>query len=227
MYLKKLNHKKYLLLKSKQLFSMFFDGLGAFLLFLYALILGPLGALKGPIVIERAFWYIYVLAPLGLLVRGVRVGIDWRLGNFSLAISQGEAILVIVEEHRLKKQKSKTVKRVLIDLYTMLTRAYMHTGRIDEAMSTVMRAKENLGRDYLADLVGVDAKTAQLVRAGLSAGRLLEGEGLTTLFVKSKPKKTPKIKDNDENRSVITETSQESRPSNVIPFPQKILTIEI
>ena len=94
---------------------MFFDVLGVFLLFLYAHILGPLGALKGPIVIERAFWYVYVLAPLGLLVRGVRVGIDWRLGNFSLAISQGEAILVIVEEHRLKKQKSKTVKRVLID----------------------------------------------------------------------------------------------------------------
>ena len=67
-------------------------------------------------------------------------------------------------------------------------------------MSTVMRAKENLGRDYLADLVGVDAKTAQLVRAGLSTGRLLEGEGLTTLFVKSKPKKTPRNKATDENR---------------------------
>ena len=75
-----------------------------------------------------------------------------------------------------------------------MLRAYMHTGRIDEAMSTVMRAKENLGRDYLADLVGVDAKTAQLVRAGLSAGRLFEGEKPMNLFVKSHPKKTPKNK---------------------------------
>ena len=89
----------------KNLTSIFFDAVGAVLLLIYSLIVGPLGVLRGPIVLERGVWYVSVLAPLGLLVRSVRVGIDWRLGHFALAISQGEAILDLVEEYKRNKPK--------------------------------------------------------------------------------------------------------------------------
>ena len=175
-----------------------------------------------------------VLAPLGLLVRSVRVGIDWRLGHFALAISQGEAILDLVEEYKRNKPKSRTCHRVLIDFYTLLTRAYLHMGNIDEAMGVVIRAKRFLGRDYLADLVGVDAKTAQLVRAGLSAGRLLDGEGLATLFVKSPPVKNSKANSSKNSQADKVEgasktaptldtdkdNTPKSRQGNVLPFPK-------
>lgn len=181
----KKRRKKILFLRIRKFLSILFDGLGAFLLMLYAIIIGPLGILRGPIVIERTIRYVSVLAPLGLLVRSVRAGVDWRLGHFALATSQVESIIALVEEHRLSKRNSRASNRVLIDFYTLLTRAYLHMGDIDEAMAVVMRAKKSLGKDYLADLVGVDAKTAQLVRAGISAGKLLGGDGLATLFVKS------------------------------------------
>ena len=216
-------HKKIFLIKLKRLMAMIMDGLGAFLLLIYALIVGPLGVLRGPIVLERAFWYISVLAPLGLLVRAVRVGIDWRLGHFSLAISQGESILRLVEEHRIKNQKSRTCKRVLIDFYTLLTRAHLHMGHIDDAMGVVIRAKRTLGKDYLSDLVGVDAKTAQLVRAGLSAGRMLEGDGLATLFVKSDPKPQPSIGSGSRQGASAEikdeKSSSKTQKSNVLQFP--------
>lgn len=193
--------KTILLLKLQRFVSILLDGLGALLLTIYALILGPLGVLRGPIVIERAFWYVSVLAPLGLLVRAVRAGIDWRLGHFSLATSQAESIIAIIEEHRINKRAKRATNRVLIDFYTLLTRAYLHMGHIDEAMVVVIRSKKVLGKDYLADLIGVDAKTAQLVRAGLSAGKLLEGEGLATLFVKTPaPMKEPSSRDVNQSR---------------------------
>lgn len=215
-------HKEIVLIKLKRFFSIIADGLGAFLLMIYALIVGPLGVLRGPIVLERGFWYISVLAPLGLLVRAVRVGIDWRLGHFSLAVSQGESIVRLIEEYKRTKPHSRAAKRVLIDFYTLLTRAYLHMGHIDNAMSVVIRAKRILGKDYLSDLVGVDAKTAQLVRAGLSAGKLLEGEGLATLFVKSdkKPAASNAPKKTSANH-IERQGASKAPKSNIIQFPQK------
>lgn len=167
------------------------DFAGAFLLGLYALmILGPLGFLKGPLVLERAFGYLRILLSHQLLSRSVRVAIDWRLGNFDIAISQAEDVLAIIEKSFLRRSSMMQLvkKNVLGDFYTLLTRAYMHAGRIDEAMQTILRAKRILGVDRLVGLAALDAKTANLVRAGLAAGKLLDGDGVTTMFVKSTPR---------------------------------------
>ncbi|MCX6123188.1 MAG: hypothetical protein NTV34_00315, partial [Proteobacteria bacterium] len=74
---------------------------------------------------------------------------------------------------------------VLEDFYTLLVRAYLHGGHIYDAMMVILRAKKQLGMDRLPALARLDAKTAHLVRAGLAAGKLLDGGGLATLFVKS------------------------------------------
>ena len=172
-------------LHGMKLLAMAADILGATLLALYGIILGPLGVLRGPIVIERAVWYMWVLVPQGLMARSIRAAIDWRLGHFDSAIGQLEGLVGSTEDFYKHRPQSRVRRRVLEDFYTALTRCYLHAGHIDDAMLVVIRAKKSMAIDRLPGLAELDAKTAHLVRAGLAAGRLLDGGGLATMFVKS------------------------------------------
>jgi len=172
-------------IRSANILAMIADFIGAVILFLYAIIIGPLGVLRGPIVLERSLWYLWVLLPQGLLTRSIRAAIDWRLGNFDAAVAQLEGIVGANEDFYKDKPQSRSRKRVLEDMYTVLTRAYLHSGHIDDAMLVIIRAKKCLGVERLGGLAEIDAKTAHLVRAGLAAGRLLDGGGLATMFVKT------------------------------------------
>jgi hypothetical protein len=168
----------------------FADGLNASCLLFYALLLGPLGILKGPLLIERLLVYVLAMAPHGLLSRFVRAAIDWRVGNFDAAISEVEAIIICLESSQ-QTSTGRSRRRVLVDLYTLVTRAYLHVGRNDDGMLMVIRAKKSLGVERLPGLAELNSKTAHLIRAGLSAGRLLDGGGLATLFVKTPPAESP------------------------------------
>ena len=186
-------------LRGANLFIMLLDLLGAAILIVYALVLGPLGVLRGPIAFERTVWYLWVLLPQGLMTRSIRAAIDWRLGNFDAAIAQLEGLVGATEEYYRERTGSRARRRVLEDFYTVLARAYLHAGHIDDAMLVVIRAKKSMAIDRLGGLAELDSKTAHLVRAGLAAGRLLDGGGLATMFVKSNqqqdtassPKKVP------------------------------------
>lgn len=204
-------------MKSKEILttsiSIIADSIGAFLLTSYGLLIGPLGFLRGPLVLERAFWYIWVLLPQGLLARSARIAIDWRLGNFDLAIVQAEALIGQLEQNFQKHPNSHIRRRVLFDLYSVLVRSYLHTGHMDEAMQVVIRANKSLGVDRL--LGELDAKTAHLVRAGLAAGRLLDGGGLATMFVKSPSK--PAVVQKPESAP----PAHPQLGDNIIPFPTR------
>jgi len=165
--------------------AMALDLLGASLLALYGMILGPLGVLRGPIVLERAVWYLWVLLPQGLMARAIRTALDWRMGHFESAIGQLESLVGSSEDYYKDRPTSRMRRRVLEDLYTVLCRAYLHAGHIDDAMLVIIRAKKRMAIDRLPGLAELDAKTAHLVRAGLAAGRLLDGGGLAAMFVKS------------------------------------------
>jgi len=201
------------------------DFVGAFILLVYALIIGPLGVLRGPIALERGVQYLWVLLPQGLLTRSVRAMIDWRLGNFDSAIAQMESLVGLCEEYARGKASSRARRRVLEDLYTVLVRAYLHAGHIDDAMLVIIRAKKSLNVDRLPGLAELDAKTAHLVRAGLAAGRLLDGGGLATLFVKSNApdqrKAPPAVAPAAKNKAGATaaRTASDLVADNVIPFP--------
>lgn len=163
----------------------FTDIVGAIVLVLWALILGPLGFLRGTLSLSNVFWYVWVLSPQGLLSRLVKAAIDWRLGNFDAAVFQMEFLCSRVEHYLARNPRYRHAHTVLEDFYTLLVRAYLHGGHIDDAMTVVLRAKKHLNADRLPSLARLDAKTAHLVRAGLAAGKLLDGGGLATLFVKS------------------------------------------
>jgi len=172
-------------IKKVNIFAALFDVVTAFFFAIWALIIGPLGVLRGPLSLDRISMYMWVLLPQGLLSRFVKTTIDWRLGNFDAAIGQLESLIDHTQVYYMQKPESHTRLNVLEDLFTLLTRAYLHAGHMDDAMHVVIRAKKNLGIDRLPGLAELDAKTAHLVRAGLAAGRLLEGDGLATMFVKS------------------------------------------
>jgi hypothetical protein len=212
-------------LRDANAFTMAFDLVGAVLLAVYAVILGPLGVLRGPLVFERLFWYILVLLPQGLMARSVRCAIDWRLGSFDAAIAQLEGLVGSCEEYFRDRSQSRTRRRVLSDLYTVLARAYLHAGHIDDAMLVVIRAKKCLGVERLPGLAELDAKTAHLVRAGLAAGRLLDGSGLATMFVKSssdEPKApAPRVTEAAERVPRAGAPAVPVPGAKIIPFPAR------
>lgn len=191
------------------------DFLGSVLLGMYAIIIGPLGYLRGPLMFERFFHYLKVLAPMGGLTRSVRVAVDWRLGHFDMAIAQACVLIRALEAKFRKKPTSRSMRRVLEDFYTLLARAYMHTGRMDDSMQVILRAQKILGSAQLVGLGNIDAKSAHLIRAGLAAGRLVEGGGLATMFVKSSPQ-TSKPKSQDKSKQ---EPKSKTKSAKVIPFP--------
>lgn len=205
------------------------DLLASALLIIWGLILGPLGLLRGTLSLGNAFWYVWVLSPKGLLSRFMKAAIDWRLGSFDSAVFQLEFLVTRLENALNRRPQSRPTRTVLEDFYTLLVRAYLHGGHVDDAMLVVLRAKKNLDCDRLPQLARLDAKTAHLVRAGLAAGRLLDGGGLATLYVKAAetplqnrpklklPSKTPTI----PHRQGATARNQDKENStNIIPFPK-------
>ena len=160
------------------------------------------------------------------MAKAVRVAIDWRLGHFDIAIAQAEEVIALVEQYYNKNPQSQVRRRVLGDLYTILTRAYMHAGHIDEAMQVVLRAKKCMGVDRLVGLADLDAKTAHLVRAGLAAGRLLDGGGLATMFVKSGPQPSSGASSSSYADAANQNSSDPKNHPNgigakIIPFPNQ------
>lgn len=194
------------------------DFVSAIILCLYALLVGPLGFLRGPIVFTRTFGYLWGLSSHNLLTKAIGIALDWRLGNFSIAITQAEGLINILEEDlKVKKYRMSSRKKVLEDFYIILTRAYLHTGHIDEAMQVVIRACKLLNIDRLTGLNGLDAKTAQLVRASLAAGKMLEGNGLATMFIKAQ--------DSKENKKVSSSKKNipptvKKKGAIILPFPR-------
>lgn len=199
------------------------------LLVIWGLILGPLGILRGTLYLGNVFWYIWILSPQGLLSRFMKAAIDWRLGNFDSAVFQLEYLVTRIENAFSRHPKSRPIRIVLEDFYTLLIRSYLHGGHIDDAMLVVLRAKKTLDCDRLPELARLDAKTAHLVRAGLAAGRLLDGGGLATLYVKAAEPVLPKGDKGQNSQKKPTTpyrqgaTAQDSKTenhTNIIPFPR-------
>jgi hypothetical protein len=205
------------------------DLIAASLLVIWGIVLGPLGILRGTLYLGNAFWYVWILSPQGLLSRFMKAAIDWRLGNFDSAVFQLEFLVTRIENALGRRPTSRHTRIVLEDFYTLLVRAYLHGGHIDDAMLVVLRAKKTLDCDRLPELARLDAKTAHLVRAGLAAGRLLDGGGLATLYVKAA--ETPSLQQTKTKNSTKTPTIPKRQgataqdvktPSrgNIIPFPK-------
>lgn len=212
--------------KSLRLLNIALDGIGAVSLFFLALLTAPLRVLNPPLACNRSLSHLSLLSRQGLLLSAVRVYVHWKHGRFSVAITQGEILLRQIEDHHATARESRVSRQVLIDAYTLLLRAHLQLFNINSAMSVVVRAKKNLGKDYLKSHLGLDAKTAQLIMAGLSASRLLENDGLAALFIKrAKKSKDENIRSRKNSvkrppQLFKPENSNNEKPNNLIRFPQ-------
>ena len=115
-----------------------------------------------------------------------------------------------------KKQPHERSEMVLRDLYTLLARMYLYSGHIDGALLLIVRVRKVLGIDRLPALPELDVKTAHLVRASIAAGKLLDGNSLATLVVK-----TVVLEPQDNKSKLPPRGRQAARrgDAKVIPFP--------
>ncbi len=91
-------------------------------------------------------------------------------------------------------------------------------------MQIILHAQKNAGVNRLPGLADLDAKTAHLIRAGIAAGRMLEGGGMATMFIKTDGKSpiasttSPQgSKPSGEKRERKKDTKEKN--GQIIPFP--------
>lgn len=161
--------------------------------------MSPFYVLRGA---DKALLYFRVLFPHGLLTMSFRAGLEWHLGNFDRAISSLEALISFLEEAPKHRMGSKSYRLVIANYYSMVARAYLQRGHVDDAMLVIIRASNSLGIQRLRGLSELDAKTAHIVRAGISAGRLLDHGNLATMMVRSTQdkNKVPRSRKSMKNR---------------------------
>ncbi len=182
-------------LGASSVFTVGIDSLSCLIVGAFAVLLSPLHILRG---FDKFFLFGRVLAPLGLLTTGIRTVIDSRLGYHDRVVAQLEGMIAHLEKVRKRsKSRAPQCKLVLIELYTAMVRAYMQTGHMDDAMLVIIRAYNSLGVKRLRGLGELDIRTAHIVRAGISAGRLLDDGGMAAMLVRSsnqaeKPKRSPR-----------------------------------
>lgn len=162
--------------------AILFDSIGAIIFLAYSLIVAPLGVLRGA---DRVFTFMRVLLPHGLMTAGLRATLDWKIGNLDRAIAQLEGLIGYLEETDATRMSRLSKRLVLADLYSLMARAYLRSGHVDDAMLVIIRAQNSLDVKRLRGIGELDAKTAHIVRAGIAAGRLLDGGGLATMLVRS------------------------------------------
>jgi hypothetical protein len=86
------------------------------------------------------------------------------------------------------KQKSELIEaadtiEIMAGVFSHQMRCHLMGGALDEAMQTLVRARGVLGVERLAAFPEIDYKAAQLVKAGLAAGRLIDGSGISAILM--------------------------------------------
>lgn len=172
--------------------------------------------------LARRLVYLRVLVSMGLFLRYFKVIVDWRLGDLDCAVSHLEGMVSLLEDTVTKPDKRTRVDgqmkahaTILADFYALLTRIYLQAGHVDDAMLVIIRANKTLYINRLRGFAGLDVGTAHLIRAGIVAGRLLDGGGTATLVVR-----TTVESGHETHRRSDEDGGRERREAKVIPFPR-------
>lgn len=78
---------------------------------------------------------------------------------------------------------SPDTQELIASIFSHQMRCFMLGGAIEEAMITLIRARQIIGVERLAAFPEIDFKAAHLVKAGLAAGKLIDGSGLSALLI--------------------------------------------
>jgi len=126
-----------------------------------------------------------VLSRAGLVPVYMRVILDSLLDNKEHASTLLEQIIgKLVADGELQKPDTKVV---LIALYEKLAMVLLTTGEIEAAITVLIDAHKAAGVSSLDSFPGMSIQQAQIIKAGMTAGRLLEEEGFRDLVETGKP----------------------------------------
>jgi hypothetical protein len=203
------------------------DGVESFFLSITLFIVSPLRFLQS-FSLGKAHRFIKVLTPQGLLSSFVRAMIDRQLGQADRAVAAFESIIGSLEDNMTEgKRLPRPLVFVLTELYAKLARIHLYYGHIDDAALAVIRASRSLGVERIKGVPDFDVRIAQIVRAGIAAGKLLEQGALTTFMLQQPVAKTGKPKFDAGLKSVDDEDRIPPPPirkeAKVIPFPRPYL----
>lgn len=159
------------------------DLAGAFFLSCYAVVTCPIAFFPRIFAFRQNLRCVRLFAPFGLLTALVQTSIDWRFGRISRLITEIEGMIASFEPLR-GRVDGKFERHALMALYLRLVQAYMISGQIEDAINVVMRAHASLGIERLPGLGELNHRTAQILRAGIAASRMMESGGLAALFLK-------------------------------------------
>ena len=167
-----------------------------------------------PFFFIRQFWrlkdahiYLCTLLPMGLLAQYLRAQLLFKVGNLRQGmILLGQAIRKLEKDFEpVQDLDDSTRGQALILLYEDLLKAYIRSGRFDDAMNLVIKAHSVIGVDHLPSFSELSVQTSHIIKAGLAAGRLLDEGGFRDLLSSGKP---IVIKSN------LGETSPEASPAD-------------
>jgi len=151
---------------------------------LICLLLSPVFGLFKSFDKAHKFWYqTKVFLPRGLFIPALRAHLEAKLGNHQQAANILDQVAYVLESEQ-GDDKISGVSRVLRDVYCGIFKLNILVGNLELATLTVIRAHQKIGLDRLPSTPGFDVKVAQVVKAGIAAGKLLEEGGLATLMVR-------------------------------------------
>ncbi len=205
---------------SATMITILLDLIEAAFLVLLLFIVAPLKMFHD-IRLKRLFSFLVILVPRGLLSAFLRALIDIRLDHFDRAVTVIESTIGTLEERFSDRPRRwhAEYRTVLIAVYTLLIKNLLQSGHMDDAALAMIRAARSLSLDRLPGLGEFDFKAAQILRAGLAAGKLLDQNNSTATVMLHGPIKSglsdvSKVDAGDKKSKTILKKS-----AKIIPFP--------
>ncbi len=173
---------------SEKFFNALADIIEAMLFAISASILYPLRVF-GEIFSRKHIGLVRILLPHGQLSSFLRGLCEMRFARLDAAIMEFECIVGVLEgvftSEKAMKKDCRRLIAVLEQLYSLLARSYLDAGHLEDAILLVLRSKTTIGLDALKGLPELNTKSAQLFRAAMRAGKLLDDGAFATLFVQT------------------------------------------
>lgn len=173
-----------------EFFAKAFDVIEAILIGTVALLLSPWHMLVKRHPTPRFLKRMSLLLDQCLLSFYARAVLNEAIARTDLAIAAYESILGSIEMQMASQGWSGAHRALISHLYQRLARAYLSIGAFEDLSVTFMRAHKMIGLEKVAGIEHFDIRMAQIIKAALAAGKMLDQDGVATLLVRPPSRST-------------------------------------
>ena len=203
------------------------DTVEALLLLVSYVLLSPFSLMRWPGKLVNFVTCYSVLSDHALVAKTMRCSVESKLGRWDRAAACLEGVIAQLEGHLANTTKKEQYEATLKMLYGLVCQDYLRGGHIDDCSQAIIRAHKSLGIEKLAELPDFDVRSAQIVKAGLAAGKLLGDSGMATLMVTtdgSDPiplKRSASRQRKKQFPAKLKKDLSEPSEAKIIPFPSR------